>query len=36
MGYVESAYAAEGTELQVIANRKALPARVVKMPFYRA
>ena len=35
MGYVETAYASEGTEIQVIANRKALPARVVKMPFYQ-
>lgn len=35
MGYVETAFAAPGTEIQVIANRKALPGRVVKMPFYQ-
>ncbi len=35
MGYVETAFAKEGTEIQVMANRKALAARVVKMPFYQ-
>jgi aminomethyltransferase len=35
MGYVETAFAKAGTEIQVIANRKALPAKVVKMPFYQ-
>lgn len=34
MGYVETAFAKEGTGVQVIANNKALPARVVKLPFY--
>jgi len=34
MGYVETAFATEGSVIQVIANRKALPAKVVKMPFY--
>lgn len=35
MGYVETAFAKAGTAFQVVANRKALPARVVKMPFYQ-
>jgi aminomethyltransferase len=34
MGYVETALAAEGTRLEVVAGETRLPARVVKMPFY--
>jgi aminomethyltransferase len=33
MGYVESANAAPGTDLQVIVRDKALPAKVVPLPF---
>ena len=33
MGYVETAFAAEGTELGLIVRGKRLPARVVPMPF---
>lgn len=33
MGYVPVEFASEGTRIQVLANRKALPAKVVKMPF---
>jgi aminomethyltransferase len=35
MGYVPVEFAAPGTEIQVLANRKSLPAQVVKMPFYK-
>ncbi len=34
MGYVETAFAKEGTDIQILANRKLLPAKVVKLPFY--
>jgi aminomethyltransferase len=34
MGYVPTEFATPGTEIQVLANRKSLPARVVKLPFY--
>lgn len=33
MGYVESAYAAPGTELELMVRGSARPARVVEMPF---
>ena len=33
MGYVDAAYAADGTELNLIVRGKALPARVAPMPF---
>jgi aminomethyltransferase len=33
MGYVETAFAAEGTPLQLIVRGNALPASVVKLPF---
>lgn len=33
MGYVPKEMAAEGTEIMILANRKSLPARVVKVPF---
>ena len=33
MGYVESASAAAGTDLQVIVRDKALPAKVAALPF---
>ncbi len=33
MGYVESAFAADGTEIDLMVRGKALPARVVPMPF---
>jgi aminomethyltransferase len=33
MGYVETAFAAEGTPLHLIVRDKALPAAVVKLPF---
>jgi aminomethyltransferase len=33
MGYVETAFAAEGTPLQLIVRDKALPAAVAKLPF---
>jgi aminomethyltransferase len=33
MGYVASASAAPGTDLQVIVRDKALPARVAPLPF---
>jgi aminomethyltransferase len=33
MGYVETAFAAEGTALQLIVRDKALPATVTKLPF---
>jgi aminomethyltransferase len=35
MGYVKTPFAVEGTEIQIVAQRKSLPARVVKLPFYR-
>lgn len=34
MGYVEAAYAASGTRVQLIVRGAALPARVVDMPFH--
>lgn len=36
MGYVETAYAAPGTELSLIVRGKPLPARVVTLPFVPA
>ena len=33
MGYVESAFAANGTELDLMVRGKPLPARVAPMPF---
>lgn len=33
MGYVETAFAADGTELQLVVRGKPLPARVVRLPF---
>jgi aminomethyltransferase len=33
MGYVETAFAAEGTPLHLIVRDKALPAAVIKLPF---
>ena len=33
MGYVESAFAANGTEIDLIVRGKALPARIALMPF---
>ena len=33
MGYVESAFAADGTKLDLMVRGKALPARVAPMPF---
>lgn len=33
MGYVESAFAADGTEIDLMVRGKALPARVAPMPF---
>jgi len=33
MGYVETAFAADGTELDLIVRGKAMPARVAPMPF---
>ncbi|HEY2445447.1 MAG TPA: glycine cleavage system aminomethyltransferase GcvT [Rhizomicrobium sp.] len=33
MGYLESAFAAEGTEIDLVVRGKSLPARVVPMPF---
>lgn len=35
MGYVTTANAAEGTEIRIVAGSKELPARVVKLPFYK-
>ncbi|MDX1906553.1 MAG: glycine cleavage system aminomethyltransferase GcvT [Bacteroidia bacterium] len=35
MGYVPVAYAAEGTELEIIVRGKGLPAQVVRTPFIR-
>lgn len=35
MGYVETAFAAEGTPLQVVAGSRKMPARVVRLPFYK-
>ncbi|MDE1940111.1 MAG: hypothetical protein KGI68_13905, partial [Alphaproteobacteria bacterium] len=33
MGYVESAFAADGSEIDLLVRGKAMPARVVPMPF---
>ncbi len=33
MGYVETAFAADGTELRLVVRGKPLPARVAKLPF---
>jgi aminomethyltransferase len=33
MGYIESAFAADGTEIDLIVRGKAMPARVAPMPF---
>jgi aminomethyltransferase len=33
MGYVETAFAADGTEIDLIVRGKAMPARVAPMPF---
>jgi aminomethyltransferase len=35
MGYVESSYAAEGTEIAVSIRQKAIAAKVVKLPFIK-
>ena len=35
MGYVTMPFATEGTEIQVVAGSKRLPARIVKLPFYK-
>ena len=34
MGYVPTAFAAEGTDIQIVAGGKRLPGKVVKLPFY--
>ncbi|MCC6723547.1 MAG: glycine cleavage system aminomethyltransferase GcvT [Saprospiraceae bacterium] len=36
MGYVSTAFAKEGTDIQVVAGGKKLAAKVVKLPFYKA
>lgn len=36
MGYVKKAFSTEGTDIQVVAGKKRLAAKVVKPPFYRA
>ncbi|MBV9692370.1 MAG: glycine cleavage system aminomethyltransferase GcvT, partial [Alphaproteobacteria bacterium] len=33
MGYVESAFAGDGTEIDLMVRGKAMPARVAPMPF---
>jgi aminomethyltransferase len=33
MGYVETAFAADGTEIDLLVRGKSLPARVAPMPF---
>ena len=33
MGYVDSAFAADGTEIDLMVRGKAMPARVTPMPF---
>jgi aminomethyltransferase len=33
MGYVETAFAREGTQIDLIVRGKALPARIASMPF---
>lgn len=35
MGYVPTEFAAEGTEIQIVARKKRLAAKVVKPPFYK-
>ncbi|MEY3051790.1 MAG: hypothetical protein RLY31_1575 [Bacteroidota bacterium] len=35
MGYVRTAFAAEGTSLQVVAGSRRMPAKVVRLPFYK-
>jgi len=35
LGYVPSEYATEGTEIHIQIRKNALPARVVKLPFYK-
>lgn len=35
MGYVQTAFAAEGSEIAVVIREKQIPARVVKMPFLK-
>jgi aminomethyltransferase len=35
MGYVATAFAKEGTDIQVVAGGKKLAAKVVKLPFYK-
>jgi aminomethyltransferase len=33
MGYVETAFSADGTEIDLMVRGKAMPARVAPMPF---
>ncbi|MFT4762799.1 MAG: aminomethyltransferase, partial [Saprospiraceae bacterium] len=35
MGYVPVEFATEGTEIQIVARKKLLAAKVVKPPFYK-
>jgi len=35
MGYVKTEFAKEGTEILVVAGKKKLNAKVVKLPFYK-
>ncbi len=35
MGYVKTAFAAEGTEINIVAGKKRLAAKVAKVPFYK-
>ncbi|HFA48741.1 MAG TPA: glycine cleavage system aminomethyltransferase GcvT [Bacteroidetes bacterium] len=35
MGYVKTPFAKEGTEVQIVFRKKRLPAKVVKVPFYK-
>ncbi|MEZ4957683.1 MAG: glycine cleavage T C-terminal barrel domain-containing protein [Saprospiraceae bacterium] len=35
MGYVATAFAAEGTEIRIVVGKKSLEAVVVKAPFYK-
>ncbi len=35
MGYVKTAFAAAGTEIKIVAGKKRLAAKVVKVPFYK-
>jgi len=35
MGYVKKEFAAEGTEILIVAGKKKLKAKVTKVPFYK-